>query len=167
MPMESDPDRTRQDPLAVCRCSLPVALAIIGEDPARFRVLADLYRRTLVDSGFHPEKVPLAVHGLGHIADTNEPAAGEIYASFTATMTRIGRERGWPPLTREQFDWMRSPEGSLVLGDPETVATKILRWKEILGISRFMLHTAGAVSCLLYTSPSPRDGLLSRMPSSA
>jgi len=128
------------------RLGLPVALAIIGGDPARFRVLADLYRRTLVESGFDPEQVPLAVHGLGYIADSNEEAADAIYASFTATMNRIGRERGWSPMTREQFDWMRSPEGSLVLGDPETVAVKILRWKEILGISRFMLHTAGAVS---------------------
>ena len=61
-------------------------------------------------------------------------------------MTRIGLERGWPPLTREQYDVMRSPQGSLVVGDPETVASKILRWQEVLGISRFMLHNAGAPS---------------------
>jgi alkanesulfonate monooxygenase SsuD/methylene tetrahydromethanopterin reductase-like flavin-dependent oxidoreductase (luciferase family) len=57
-------------------------------------------------------------------------------------MNKIGRERGWPPLTRDQFDWMRSPEGSLVVGDPEVVAAKILRWREILGVERFMLHTS-------------------------
>jgi probable LLM family oxidoreductase len=124
---------------------LPVALAIIGGDPARFRVLADLYRRTLVESGHDPEQVPLAVHGLGYIAESNDEAAEEIYPTFSAAMTRIGRERGWPPMDRAQFDWMRSPEGSLVTGDPETVAAKILRWKEILGISRFMLHQAGTV----------------------
>ena len=102
-------------------------------------------RQSLVEGGHDPEQIPLAVHGLGYIADGNEEAAEEIYPSFAATMTRIGRERGWPPLTRDQFDWMRSPEGSLVVGTPETVATKILLWKEILGISRFMLHHAGTV----------------------
>ena len=151
--------RPHQDPLPVWvavggspesmiragRLGLPVALAIIGGDPARFGVLADLYRRSLVEGGHDPTEIPLAVHGLGYIADSNEEAAEEVYASFAATMTRIGKERGWPPLTREQFDEMRSPEGSLVLGDAETVAAKILRWREILGISRFMLHNAGAV----------------------
>jgi len=151
--------RPQQDPLPVWiavggtpasivragRLGLPVALAIIGGDPARFSVLADLYRRTLVDSGHDPEAVPLAVHGLGYIGDTNEGAAEEIYPSFSAAMTRLGEERGWPPMTRDQFDWMRSSEGSLVVGDPETVAAKIVRWKENLGISRFMLHQAGSV----------------------
>jgi probable LLM family oxidoreductase len=151
--------RPHQDPLPIwvgvggtpasivraAKLGLPVALAIIGGDPVRFRALANLYRRTLTESGFDPEAIPLAVHGLGHIADSNEEAADQVYASFTANMNRIGRERGWPPLTRDQFDSMRSPEGSLVLGDPETVASKILRWKEILGINRFMLHTAGTV----------------------
>lgn len=128
------------------RLGLPVALAIIGGDPARFGVLAELYRRTLAESGHDPEAIPLAVHGLGYVADDNDEAAEEIYPSFSAAMTRLGRERGWPPLTREQFDWMRSPEGSLVVGDPETVAAKILRWQEILGVGRFMLHHAGRVS---------------------
>jgi probable LLM family oxidoreductase len=151
--------RPEQDPLPVWiavggtpasivragRLGLPVALAIIGGDPARFRVLADLYRRTLVESGHDPEEIPLAVHGLGYVAESNEEAAEEIYLSFAATMTRLGRERGWPPMTRDQFDRMRSPEGSLVLGDPERVAAKILRWKEILGLSRFMLHHAGSI----------------------
>ena len=122
---------------------LPVALAIIGGDPARFAVLVDIYTRALVDSGYDPLAIHFAVHGIGHIAEDNEQAADDIYASFMDTMTRIGRERGWPPMTREQFDLMRSPEGSLVVGDPETVAAKILRWQEILGIDRFMLHSAG------------------------
>jgi probable LLM family oxidoreductase len=151
--------RPHQDPLPVWvavggtpasmvragRRGLPVALAIIGGDPARFRVLADVYRRTLVESGYDPDAIPLAVHGLGYIADDIAEAVEEIYPSFKATMNRIGRERGWPPLSREQYDWMASPEGSLVVGNPETVAAKILRWREILGIDRFMLHNAGVV----------------------
>lgn len=121
---------------------LSVALAIIGGSPDRFTALADLHRKTLVESGHDPEKVPLSVHGHGYIADTDEQAAEEYYPSYAAAMTRIGRERGWGPMTREQFDWMRSEEGSLVLGDVETVAAKILRWKEILGINRFELHVS-------------------------
>lgn len=119
---------------------LPVALAIIGGSPERFGVLGQLFRRTLTDSGFDPAAVPLAVHAHGHIAESSEQAAEEFFPSYAAAMTRIGRERGWGPMTRQQFDEMRSPEGSLVLGTPKEVAAKILWWKEILGISRFMLH---------------------------
>jgi probable LLM family oxidoreductase len=121
---------------------LPVALAIIGGSPERFRVLADLHRRTLIESGFDPADVPLSVHGHGYIADTDEQAADEFYPSYAAAMTRIGRERGWGPMTREQFDMMRGPSGSLVLGTPETVAAKILHWKEVLGVNRFELHAS-------------------------
>jgi probable LLM family oxidoreductase len=119
---------------------LPVALAIIGGSPDRFRVLADLHRRTLVESGFDPEQVPLSVHGHGYVADSNEEAAEEYYESYAVAMSRIGRERGWGPMTRQQFDMMRAPDGSLVIGDAETVAAKILRWREILGVNRFELH---------------------------
>lgn len=121
---------------------LPVALAIIGGQPDRFKLFADLHRRTLVESGYDPAEVPLSVHAHGYIADSTEQAVEEFYPSYAAAMTRIGRERGWGPMTREQFDWMRGPEGSLVLGDPETVAEKILRWKEVLGVNRFELHVS-------------------------
>ena len=127
------------------RLGLPVALAIIGGDPARFRVLADLFRRTLDESGFDSEAVPLAVHAHGFVAEGNDEAAETVWPTYSAAMTKIGRERGWPPMSREQFDWMRSPEGSLVLGDPDTVAAKILRWREMLGLDRFMLHGAGSL----------------------
>ncbi len=126
------------------RMGLPVALAIIGGDPARFRFLAELYRRSLAEVGHDPDDYPLAVHAIGHVADADEQASEEIYPRFRQTMTRIGRERGWPPLTREQYDLMRSPAGSLVVGSPQTVAEKIVRWREILGIERFMLHNGGA-----------------------
>lgn len=119
---------------------LPVGLAIIGGSPDRFRMLADLHRRTLVESGFDPAEVPLSVHAHGYLADTSEQAAEEYYASYALAMSRLGEERGWGPMTRIQYDMMRAPEGSLVVGDPETVAAKILRWKEILGINRFELH---------------------------
>jgi len=119
---------------------LPVALAIIGGSPDRFSFFADLHRRTLVESGYDPAKVPLAVHAHGYIGDDPDRAADEYYPSYAVAMSTIGRERGWGPMTRQQFDMMRAPEGSLVLGEVEAVAAKIIRMREILGIERFMLH---------------------------
>lgn len=148
--------RSQQDPLPIWvgvggnpasmvragRRGLPVALAIIGGAPERFSVLADIHRRTLVESGYDPADAPLAVHAHGYIADTTEQAAEEFYPSYSVAMNRIGRERGWGPLTRIQYQNMIGPSGSLVLGDPEAVAAKILRWRDILGIQRFMLHVS-------------------------
>lgn len=121
---------------------LPVALAIIGGSPDRFSALADLHRKTLIENDFDPANVPLSVHAHGYISDSTDQAAEEYYASYAAAMTRLGRERGWGPMTKEQFDSMRSADGSLVLGDVETVAAKILRWKEVLGVNRFELHVS-------------------------
>lgn len=119
---------------------LPVALAIIGGDPDRFAVLAELHRRTLSVAGFSVEDAPLAVHAHGYIGEDTSLAADEYFPSYARAMTRIGRERGWGPMTREAFDMMRSAGGSLVLGDVETVASKIARIRDVLGIQRFMLH---------------------------
>lgn len=119
---------------------LPVALAIIGGDPRRFRMLADLHRRTLAENGYQPEQAPLAVHAHGYIADSAEQAAEDYFPSYSIAMSHIGRERGWGPMTRGQFEMMRAPSGSLVLGDVETVAQKIRMLEDVLGIQRFMLH---------------------------
>lgn len=130
-------------PASVVRAAergLEVALAIIGGTPDRFRVFADLHRRTLVESGYDPARVPLSVHAHGYVADSTEQAAEEYYQSYALAMSTIGRERGWGPMTRQQYEMMRRPEGSLVLGDPETVATKIVRWRDLLGVDRFELH---------------------------
>ena len=119
---------------------LPVALAIIGGSPIRFSGLADLHRKSLREAGFDPADVPLAVHAHGYVADSEEQAAEEFYPPYAKAMTGLGAERGWGPMTRPQYDSMRSPQGSLVLGDPAQVAETILRWRDILGIERFMLH---------------------------
>lgn len=133
---------TPQSAIRAGHRGLPLALAIIGGSPDRFAVFGNLHRRALNESGFDPADVPLAVHAHGFIAADSDEAADAFYPSYAAAMSRIGRERGWPPMTRAQFDDMRGPEGSLVLGDPEQVATKILRWREVLGIERFMLHVS-------------------------
>lgn len=119
---------------------LPVALAIIGGIPDRFSVLGDIHRRALSEAGFDPSTVPLAVHAHGYVAASSEQAAEDFYPPYAGVMTQLGRERGWSPMTRIQFEGMRGPAGSLVIGDPETVAEKIVRWAKVLGIVRFMLH---------------------------
>ncbi len=122
------------------RRGLPMALAIIGGDPARFAVLADLHRRTLAEAGYDPSAVPVAVHAHGYVADSDEMAAREYFPSYARSMTLLGRERGWGPMTPDQFEVMSSPSGSLVIGSPDRVAAKIVRWVRVLGIERFMLH---------------------------
>jgi len=119
---------------------LPVTLAIIGGSPERFSALADLHRRTLVSSGYDPAQVPLDLHVHGYIADHPRQAADEFYPSYAAAMSQLGTERGWGPMTRPQYDMMCGPGGSLVVGDPATVAEKIIHLRDVLGINRFMLH---------------------------
>lgn len=133
---------TPQSVIRAGQRGLPVTLAIIGGDPQRFAVLANLHRRTLVESGFDPINAPLALHTHGYIADTDQQAADEFYPSYAVAMSRIGAERGWGPMTRQQYDFMCGPQGSLTLGSPETVAKKILALRDILGINRYMLHVS-------------------------
>ncbi len=97
---------------------LPVALAIIGGSPARFAPLADLHRRALAQAGHDPADAPFAVHAHGFVAPTAEQAGRDYYPSYAGAMTALGRERGWSPMTREAFDVLSSPAGSLVIGPP-------------------------------------------------
>jgi alkanesulfonate monooxygenase SsuD/methylene tetrahydromethanopterin reductase-like flavin-dependent oxidoreductase (luciferase family) len=115
-----------------------MALAIIGGRPDAFAPLADLHRRAVAEAGHRP--VPIAVHAHGYVAASTERAVEEYYPSYAHAMSVIGRERGWGPMTRPAFDAMRSRTGSLVLGDPDAVAAKIVAMRDVLGIERFMLH---------------------------
>ncbi|MBP1161068.1 LLM class flavin-dependent oxidoreductase [Rhodococcus sp. PvR099] len=129
------------NPESVARAGLlglPMALAIIGGSPARFAPLADLHRRAVEEGGHEPQ--PIAVHAHGYVADSDEQAAAEFYPSYAAAMTGLGRERGWAPMNPQSFDGLRGPGGSLILGNPEQVAEKIIDMRETLGIDRFMLH---------------------------
>ena len=112
---------------------LPLVLAIIGGEPHRFRPVLNLYREAGKRAGLQPGALSAGIHALGYVADTNEAAAEEFYPSYAAAFTRIGRERGWPPVTRQQFEALRSPLGALVVGDPETVAEKIVHMHRSLG----------------------------------
>ncbi|MET8774945.1 LLM class flavin-dependent oxidoreductase [Nocardia sp. NPDC004654] len=119
---------------------LPLAIAIIGGQPARFQPLVDLYHRALTEGGH--ERQPVAVHAHGYIADTDEAAVADFYQPYALAMSTIGRERGWGPMTRAQFDALRSQSGSLFVGTPDYVAEKIADVRDTLGLDRFMLHTS-------------------------
>jgi probable LLM family oxidoreductase len=116
---------------------LPLMVAIIGGEPHRFRRLIDLYRETGEGAGHSPEKLQVGLHMIGFLADTTKEAADIFYPGYAHTFTEIGKERGWPPTTRAQFDATRSSTGALLIGDAETVTKKILFINEALGgISR-------------------------------
>ncbi|AYF77601.1 LLM class flavin-dependent oxidoreductase [Nocardia yunnanensis] len=119
---------------------LPLAIAIIGGQPARFKPLVELYHRALDEGGHQPQ--PVAVHAHGYIADTDEQAVADFYAPYARAMSGIGRERGWGPMNRQQFDALRSQSGSLFVGTPDYVGEKIADVRETLGLDRFMLHTS-------------------------
>src|ERR1700723_665226 len=116
---------------------LPLMVAIIGGEPHRFRPLIDLYREAGRRAGHPAEKLKVGLHSIGFLADTTQKAADDFYPGYPHTFTEIGKERGWPPATRAQFDALRGPTGALLIGDAETVARKILYVNEVLGgISR-------------------------------
>jgi len=116
---------------------LPLMVAIIGGEPRRFRPLIDLYREAGRRAGHSPEQLTVGLHSVGFLADTTEKAANIFFPGYAHTFTEIGKERGWPPTTRAQFDAQRGPTGALIIGDAETVAKKILYINEALGgISR-------------------------------
>jgi probable LLM family oxidoreductase len=112
---------------------LPLMVAIIGGEPKRFRPLIDLYREAGRRAGHSAEKLIVGLHAIGFLGDTTQRAADDFYPGYAHTFTEIGKERGWPPATRAQFDALRGPTGALLIGDAETVAQKILHVNEILG----------------------------------
>jgi len=117
---------------------LPLALAIIGGRPDQFVSLIELYRRTSQKAG-HGE-LPLAIHSHGYIADTSQQASDEFYPSYAYVMSKLGHERGWPPMSREQYEAARSPHGALLTGSPQQVIDKILYEHSLFKNSRFLLH---------------------------
>jgi probable LLM family oxidoreductase len=119
------------------KLGLPLMVAIIGGEPHRFRPLIDLYRNAGLRAGHSADKLKVGLHSIGFLADTTKQAADDFYPGYAHTFTEIGKERGWSPTTRAQFDATRGPTGALLIGDAETVAEKILYVNEALGgISR-------------------------------
>ena len=124
---------------------LPLMVAIIGGETHRFRPLIDLYREEGKRAGFPPEQLKVGLHSLGYVADTMQEAMDGFYPGYAEAMNRIGRERGWQPMTRGRFEAQMGDLGALLVGGPEEVARKVLRHAEALGgISRltFQMDTA-------------------------
>ncbi len=125
---------------------LPLMVAIIGGETHRFRPLVDLYREAGKRAGHSPEQLKVGLHSLGYVGNTTQEAVADFYPGYAETFTRIGRERGWPPVTRAHFDTQMGPKGALLIGGPAEIAEKILRHSEALGgITRvsFQMDNAG------------------------
>lgn len=135
---------TPQSVLRAAHYGLPLMIAVIGGDPRRFAPFADLYRRALREMG-KPE-LPVGLHSHGFVAETDAQAREDLFADYKRMRDKIGAERGWPPMTRGDFE-REIEHGSLYVGSPETVARKITASVKALGVSRFdMKYSAGPLS---------------------
>lgn len=117
---------------------LPLALGIIGGQPERFAPLVSLYREAGSRAGHDPASLKVGINTHGYIADTSQQAADEFFPAYAQVMTQLGRERGWPPTTRPQFEAMRQPSGALAVGDPQEIIDKILFQHEIFRHDRYL-----------------------------
>lgn len=125
---------------------LPLMVAVIGGETHRFRPLIDLYRQAGKEAGHSPEKLKVGLHSLGYVANTTEEAIADYYPGYAEMFTRIGKERGWPPITKAGFESQRGPLGAFLVGSAEEVAAKIIRHSNALGgITRlsFQMDNAG------------------------
>lgn len=135
---------TPESVIRAAQYNIPMMLAIIGGDPERFRPFVDLYRRAFNHLG--KPVLPIGVHSHGYVADTDAQARDELWPDYKQMRDRIGAERGWPPMRRQEFDH-EADRGSLYVGAPETVARKIAATVKILDASRFeMKYSAGPLS---------------------
>jgi probable LLM family oxidoreductase len=119
---------------------LPMALAIIGGEPERFKPMVDLYREAATRAGHDAATLPVSINSHGYIADSSRQAADEAYPPYLDVMGRIGRERGWSPPTRAKFEAERSKHGALLVGDPQQVIDKILFEHELFAHQRFLMQ---------------------------
>lgn len=131
---------TPQSAVRAGTLGLPLAIAIIGGEPARFAPFAEIYRDAWARAGHDPSKARVSINSHGFIADSEAAAAELFWPRYADAMGRIGRERGWPPPTRAHFDNERSPQGALLVGSPHQVIDKILYEHELFGNDRFLLQ---------------------------
>lgn len=124
---------------------LPLMVAVIGGETHRFRPLVDLYREAGAAAGFAPHELKVGLHSPGYVSQTSEKAVAEYYPGYAELWTKLGKERGWPPVTPDKFNYLIAPKGVLVVGGPEEVAEKLLRHSEALGgIDRFTFQMDNA-----------------------
>lgn len=134
---------------------LPLMVAIIGGAPARFRPLIDLYREAGRRAGHAEDQLQVGLHCIGLVGDSDQAAADAAFPGYAEMFTTIGRERGFPRVTRAAYDAMLEPSGAFLIGSPQTVATKILSVSQVLGgidrISLQMTNTRLAHQTLLHS----------------
>lgn len=126
--------------LRAASLGIPLALAIIGGIPEQFGGLVDLYKRAYVHAGHDPAKMRFSINSHGYLADGRQQALDEAFPPFHQVMSKIGRERGWPPMTREQFDGSATLRGANFIGSPDDVIEKILYQHNIFNHDRFLLQ---------------------------
>jgi alkanesulfonate monooxygenase SsuD/methylene tetrahydromethanopterin reductase-like flavin-dependent oxidoreductase (luciferase family) len=131
---------------------LPLALAIIGGMPERFVPFVTLYRDSARKAGRDPARLPVGINSHGFLARTSQDASELFWPAYADVMTRIGRERGWPPVSRERYEAERAPRGALFVGSPQEVIDKILFQHELFGHDRFLLQ--------LSVGTMPHDAML-------
>lgn len=131
---------TPQSVVRAAKLGLPMALAIIGGQPARFAPLLALYRETAVKAGHDLANMPVSINSHAFVADESQQAADDFFPPYAEVMTRIGRERGWPPTSRRDFDDARSLHGALAVGSPQEVIDKILYQYEIFHHDRHLVQ---------------------------
>jgi probable LLM family oxidoreductase len=129
---------TPQSVVRAALLGLPLAIAIIGGQPENFAPLVRLYRQAAKEAGHDPAGLPVSINSHTYVAETSRAAGDEFFPTYAVMMNRIGRERGWGPMGRRQFEAGRSPRGALVVGSPEEVVEKILYEQELFGNDRFM-----------------------------
>jgi probable LLM family oxidoreductase len=127
------------------KLGLPLMIAIIGGETRRFKGLVDLYKDAGLQAGHSLEQLKVGVHSLGYAATSKSKALSDYYPGYAETFTRMGRERGWPPITQAHFDSQVGRNGALLVGEPDEIADKILRFSEDLGgVSRFTFQMDNA-----------------------
>jgi probable LLM family oxidoreductase len=120
------------------RLNLPLALAILGGKPSQFVPLVELYRKSAREAGHDPAQLKLAINSQFYVAEDSDQAAEEFFPSYEILMNRVGKDRGWPPLTWEHFEHMRMPEGPLFVGSVQEVIDKIRYQHKLFGHTRFL-----------------------------
>ncbi|WP_026629839.1 LLM class flavin-dependent oxidoreductase [Dyadobacter alkalitolerans] len=137
---------TAQSFVRAGKLGLPLMVAVIGGQTESFRPLVDLYRKSGKEAGFKPEELKVGLHSPGYVGDTDQSASADYAPGYIESWSKIGRERGWGPVTKAQFDAGASEKGVLVVGGPETVAEKLKRHSEALGgidLFTFQMDIAG------------------------
>lgn len=134
------------------RLGLPLIIAIIGGAPARFAPLVEYYRESARAAGIDPATLPVAINSHAHLAEDSRLAADQFWPHYGALMNQVGRERGWSPMTRNQFESLRSPMGALFVGSPDEVVEKVLYEHELFGHDRFVAQMG--------VGPQPHDEVL-------